>query len=357
MGHAKFDRPLIARQTTRFVTDVTAYAIKPEVTITPAGHAMPVSWAPVAGASEAEVTSAFVEITPTRQAVIESVQSTPKDGTYELAIPAHKRVRSIDLSSLRWVHAVHNEEIKTPLRSSSDMGGEIRLTVSIPDTQNQMTTVYTVPSVGGHHGVPAMFRGAALSNAVLSVPEIDARKVCIGLVTDERPEDWNARTVELASSVGASLLTLATDLSLLGLDGQEVWAFPGEFTTSTPKATADLRASIEASFTTALKEQRPLAGQITLKATNTAPVGIQFSEPQGALIRRIAKVPTITLEGDPVIAPFTVAPEVALASEQPASAIASVSVKYAGIRLLESVQPTAPDAANVRGVVVRAEPI
>ncbi|HEY0811335.1 MAG TPA: hypothetical protein VGD49_14295, partial [Longimicrobiales bacterium] len=152
-------------------------------------------------------------------------------------------------------------------------------------------------------------------------------------------------------------LTLATDLSLLGLDGQEVWAFPGEFTTSTPKATADLRASIEASFTTALKEQRPLAGQITLKATNTAPVGIQFSEPQGALIRRIAKVPTITLEGDPVIAPFTVAPEVALASEQPASAIASVSVKYAGIRLLESVQPTAPDAANVRGVVVRAEPI
>ena len=326
------------------------------VGVGPPGHTVRVSWAGADGATKAEVESASATIGPVLSVTNEQIAVTAVGAEHEIAIARGKRVLALHLDGFKRVQRIGEgaESVEIPLTSGSQLGSGNRLVVSTPDTKGEFAAAFAIPAIGARGKLPSMFTGASFGGGVLNLPEVDARRLRLSLTEKDSPEDWSSVEMRLASILTASLGTMPTNLELTGPDGTVLWAFPGEMPLDTPDHSVDLRIPLQAALNKALAEERPLDFPLILTGTAGSQARFRFTGTHGALVRSFPGITTIQLAGDPVARPLA-GPR--LADETPASVIGDLTVKYAGIRLLENVSDPIPAAGEAAGLVVTDQPI
>ena len=323
-----------------------AAIIAPPVDIPPGGHDIRVQWAGVAGASDIDVRTAQVTISPDVVEQHLGVLTVSNDGNDRIvAVPAGKRIRYLTLNGVK-------TDANAPVVSSGDLAGR-RLTVTVQSGGPVPSPQYAVPACPSRGMIPQSLTGASLANKVLALPDVAGSKLRLSLVEGSFPEEFVKHPWTLGEVSGVAAV-LPHDLSLVEPDGATVvWAFPGEMPAGTPDAVADLRMSFKKLATAALKAGQPLDFTFKLKAADPARVGMRVSGASGALLRSFPGVLENSLEGDPVTLTLS-AP--ALASEQPTAVTAGLNITYLGMRILEDLSDAFPAATgNVGGMVVEED--
>jgi hypothetical protein len=320
--------------------------LMPETDLTPAGIPIRVQWQPVEGATEAEVASASVSIAPAVRMENLGTLTLATDGDQRVVtVPSDKRIRSLTLSGFK-------TDDNAEAASAGDLSSRNRRLAVIVQAGNQTPAPqHTVPEIARRNLMPPLLTGASYENRVLTLPDVVGTKIRLALVEGNAPEDFQTRSMSLSSVTGVAAI-LPRDLEILEPDNSTiVWAFPGEMPAETPTQSAELRMSVQKLVSAALKSEQPLDFSFRLKTTNNARVRYSFSRARGALLRTFPGVITTRLEGDAVQLALVAAPP--LAAEQPASAIADLTVKYDGFRVHSDLSDTVPpQAGNIGGPIV-----
>lgn len=331
---------------------VSLAGLLPAVAVDGEGHAIRASWAPVYGATRAELASATVRIGVA--VVDEQLGDLPlvKDGAaYVVTIPGGKRIASLTLHGMK-------DAAGNPVSGSATLPTvpeEHRLVVRPQQGSQPGAPLHAVPSSPARGMLPRSLTGASFSNGVLSLPNVAAPKLRLSLVIRPYPDEFQEQpfTIERVSGVAA---VFPTDLQLLDDKGVALWAFPGEYPPGKPPFPFDLRANFEPALNAALAANagQPLVVTFRLKGKAPGKAGFAFDGARGALVRDFPATPimSLVLEGDPM--PLPIADR--LADETPSSVTTDLTVTYSGIRVLEELSDTLP-AAPVAGFVVGAEPV
>ncbi len=318
------------------------------VEVAPPGHAIGVVWQNVLGASKVEIQSARARIAP---AIVEKSLGelhVQNSGNHRLVtIPSGKRIRSLTLNGLKG----ENPDAEDPfvaLNNESDLRNNgFRLLVSIPDGQGGFLPAHTVPSVSARGVLPASLTGAGYHNKVLTLPDVAANRIRLSVVKRNFPEDFEPVNMQLDSVIGRAAI-LPRDLQLVDPAGAAAWSFPGELPPQTPATEIDLRFALEANLNAALKSKQALEVTFHLRAAEAAKVEFRFDGARGALLRDFPGVTRTVLEGEPVV----LASAAALAEERPSSVTADLTVRYEGVRILETVSDAFPSSlGNVHGII------
>jgi hypothetical protein len=325
--------------------DQTAVFLSP-VDIGAPGHQIPLNWAPVPGATKAEVTRATLTLYPS--VVEESSAGAPiqKNGNgWIVTVPAKKRVRALALYGFK---QPGGGELKSSLPAGA------RIAVAFPKLQGSgfESPRFSVPAVAAKGEVPATLTGASFSNRTLSLnPAVAASKVRFALVTGENPLEFAEQATELGS-VNLTTHTTAQNAKVVIDGGEPQWQTP-EFDPAAPSVEVDLRAGLETALNKKLKAQQTPQSAITISADAPANMIFRFSGASGSLVRAETGVVKVALEGDPVALPLAAA----LASETPSSVTGDLTLHYSGIRILETVSDPLPSpSAALSGMIVGAEP-
>lgn len=323
----------------------TRVLLAPGIDVPAEGRAIRVQWAPVAGASDAQVDSASIQIGP---AVLERnlgplpVAQAGDDRL--ITVPPNTRIRALTLDGLKTDNG-------TVAPSETELSAQARrLAVTLETGGPSPAPQYAVRPCDARRMIPASLTGATYANRVLWLPDVAASKIRLSLVEGGFPEEFTKRSMTLAGVTGLGAL-LPRDLALTEPDGATVvWAFPNEMPLGTPDLAVDLSASLTKLIAAALKADQPLDFTYRLKGDDAARVTFRFSGAKGALRRPFAGVLEHTLEGDPVALALPGSP---LAGESPSKATGDLTVEYQGMRILESVSDPVPTAAgDVAGLVV-----
>ena len=321
----------------------------PAVNVAPPGHTIAFSWNAVAGATSVEVTSAEAEI---GSAVVEevlgdlSVGGTGSDRT--ITIPGGKRIRRLTLQDLKAADGTILQS-EPALRAKS-----LRLVVTLPDGAGGWTPpLYSVPPVPRRNLIPASLTGATFSSGTLNLPDVAAAQIRLTLVTKDFPEDFVSEpSWSLGRVTGVAALP-SKDLQLIGADNAVVWAFPGELPPESPSVPVDLRFALEQAFGTAISNGAAPNTTFRLQGASPTRAGLSVDTARGAIVRAFPGVLRAELAGDRAALQLQGPP---LAAEQPSSVMADVTVRYEGVRILESVSDAVPAAAGgVNGTVVAGQ--
>jgi len=317
--------------------------LTPPVDIPSDGFPIRVQWNGASGATDIEITRAEATISPDIVEQNLGVLTVTSDGQdYLVAVPSGKRIRYLTLDGVKT-----DEDVT--ITSSGDLSGQ-RLAVTVQSGGSVPSPQYSVPACPRRGMIPQSLTGASLENKVLALPDVAGNKIRLSMVDGDSPDSFSKHSWTLGEVTGVAA-GLPHNLSLVEPDGSTaVWAFPGEMPTGSPTAFADLRMSVKKLAAAALKSGQPLDFTFKVKADSPARIVLSVPTPSGSLVRTFLGVLPNLLAGDPVVLPLT-APN--LASEQPASVTAGVTVTYQGMRILESVSDAFPSAAgNVGGIVV-----
>lgn len=334
------------------------------VDVAPPGHKVRIQWNGARGANGVEVTQATAEIGPAlaQQTFDDWMAGTCDHSNFcEVNVQPNWLLESLTLVGLEVHDSRAGPTEDVVLKSQSDLAGRgLRLVVSTPSgPDNAMSPAYSVPSVGQRGMLPPMRTGASFSapagvgHGVLSLPEVPGPKVRLSVASGNFPEEFAPLPISV-DSVSAQAVIPPRNLQLLGPDGAAVWAFPGVLPPQSPTAEVDLRLSIQKAFEAALKSGQPLDATFTLRGDAPGRAYFRFSGTRGALLRTISGVLQNRLEGEPTRLELGEPP----ADETPASAVADLSVKYEGIRILETISDPFPSGqGNIGGPVVTSAPV
>jgi hypothetical protein len=329
------------------------------VDVAPPGHAIDVAWDEVSGATGIEVDAASAYVAPvTVEESLGELPVTPDDAHRIVAVPGGKRIVRLNLNGLK--KRRNADEDWASLSSSGDLAeAGPRLVVSIQDPTAGWIPLYTVPPVPPRGVLPRMFGGASFDSGVLTLPgEFPASSLRLSVVENHYPEDFNVLEMEVDHVYGWATLP-PKDLELVGPDGGQVWAFPGELPANTPPIAVDLRFACESALNAALAAGEPLDTPFHLRGAAPGNVDFMFLGATGALVRTFPGVLRTGLAGEPELLALTERLEgVPLADEQPSSATADLTVRYDGLRLLAAVADQVPSTdVAIGGVVVAGEPV
>ena len=327
------------------------------VDVSKPGYAIPIHWAGVRGASDVEVTSgslSFVAQTATQP--LGELAFTAQGKSWVVTIPGGRAVGRLQLDGLK----VKNDDgTFSPLNSG--LSESTRLVVSIQDPSAGWLPVYSVPAVSSRGVLPAMFQGASYSNKVLTLPgTVASPKLLLSLVKNPFPEDFELRDMQLAKITGWAAAA-PRNLELAGPDGAVIWSQPGDLPVGSAPISIDLRLPVQAALKATLAAaggvDTPLEVTFHLRGDPPSSVGIHLAAIHGALLRTFPGVIRTELQPDASSPDF--ASRLSgqpLANEAPASAAADLTVRYAGLRILESVSSAVPAAAgNIGGLVVSSQ--
>lgn len=346
--------------------EVPTYAVQAfgGVDVAPPGHEVRIQWNGARGANGVEVTQATAEIGPAlaQQIFDDWMAGTCDHSNFcEVNVQPNWLVDSLTLVGLEVHDNRAGETEDVTLKSSDDLASRgLRLVVSTPSgPDNAMSPAYSVPSVGQRGALPPMLSGASFSaptdvgHGVLNLPEVPGPKIRLAVASGNFPEEFAPLPISV-DSVAAQAVIPPRNLQLLDPDGAAVWAFPGVLPVQSPTAEVDLRLSIQKVFDAALKSGQPLDATFTLRGDAPGRAYFRFSGARGALLRTVSGVLQNKLEGDPACLDLGEP----LADETPASAVADISVKYEGIRILETVSDPFPSSqGNIGGPVVTSTPV
>jgi len=326
-----------------------APAALPEVD-TGAGFSTRLDWAPLPGATSAELSTATATIVPVLATATQTLNVRAVGNARQVSVPSGKRLVALNLAGFKWLRGPGDEV------SIFGERGDVRLVVSIPDARGEMMPVIAVPEVGRRRLMPSSFTGASFRGGVLAFnPPLDARQVRLSLTEGiNDPDDWSAEPIDLAPAITASLGTPSTGLGLTGPDEAAYWAFPGALPA---EAVVDLAAPLAAALNTQLKSGAAPSIALSLRGAAGSKAGFRLVV-QGALVRSLPGVWATTLAGDPEqLGLGEGVQHVRLAAEQPTSVVADLTVHYSGLRLLETVSDASPAGqGGVAGVIVTDQP-
>lgn len=311
------------------------------VSIAPPGHAVSVSWNPVAGATGAEVTSASLTLYPAVAEEVHADATVRSDGAgWSIDVPATRRVRAIALVGLK-------QPGGDTLTQSLPPG--MRLSVAFPRVQGGGfdSPRFAVPPVSRDNAVPETLTGASYSGGVLTMtPATAASRVRVALVDGANPSSFTDQPTQL-TRVNLTTHAAARNAQVIGPEGEVVWQVP-EFDPDAEAAEIDLRHVLEATFNTQARSGQTLQATCTVTADAPAKAVVILNRIAGFLVRADDGVLRTVLEGDPVQPAFA-AP---FAGELPHGATGDLTVRYDGIRILETVSDPVPGATAISGVVV-----
>jgi hypothetical protein len=315
------------------------------VAIGGAGQTIAVNWAAAAGATKVVVDSAAATIGAATATENHADLPARKDGNgWIVDLPAGRRLSGLTLVGFK---PAGGDELV------SSVPGDGHITIAFPAQKGGGfdSPRFAVPALDGHGAIPPILAGASFYDRVLRLdPPVDAGRVRIALVTGNDPPSFDEQDTEL-STVHARTDTPPRNARLAGPDGAVVWQTP-LFEPDAPDATADFRAPLEAALGAKLTAKSPLNVSFTLSADGPAEAYLTVAGPSGALLRIEKDVLHIALEGDPVALPLA-AP---IAPETPAVVTGDVSLRYTGLRLLETVSDRGPAAGTpLAGAIVGAD--
>jgi len=316
----------------------------PPVNIASPGHDIAVNWAPVLGATKAEVTEATATLAPS--SVIETqtdVPATAKGNGWVIGIPSPKRLSSLTLHGFK---EPDQDEIV------SSVPGNRHITLEFPSQQGQGYDPprFAVQALAAGDNVRPLLSGAGFSNRVLRLDTaVSAKNVLLSLVEGENPTQFSSKATQL-SSVDITTETAANNAKLTGPDGTVVWQTTA-FDPDGPDATVDLRAPLQAALNQQLAKNQAPQAKFTLSADDPAQVYLSLAGPSGALLRTEKSVISTSVEGDPAALQLS-GP---LADEVPAGVTADLTVKYEGIRIFENASDDLPALGDaISGTIVGA---
>lgn len=322
----------------------------------PEGAAFPISWVTADGADSIELDPVTLTVRCDGDADFagiplgELTAQTPGTGQMVIPIPGGRRLRAVHLAGLE---TDTPGEDRVPLRNADDLAAHgVRLAVSAPDPVKGgwAAPVVSVASVGPRGAIPATLTGATFADSVLRLPDVAGGRLRISLVKGDTPEQFTPVGCRFATLTGWAS-PIAKDLTLTGVDGQTLWAFPGELLPGT-EAVADVTAVVSASLEALRATGAPLTGALTLRAAAPSRIGVEMAEVAGSLLRRIPGTTSIVLQGEPE--GFLV-PGVPLAAVPPTTVVADLHVTYAGMRLA-AISDALPQTGAVSGQVVGERP-
>jgi hypothetical protein len=333
---------MAAREFARETVDRTQRFVLQEPTdIAAPGHAVSLAWNPVAGATAAEVTTASLTLVP---AVAEETHANATyrgDGAgWSIDVPAKRRVKAIALAGLK-------QPGGNTLTDSLPPG--MRLSVAFPPVKGGGfdSPRFSVPPVNRDGAVPPTLTGATFGGGVLRMtPATAASRVRVALVAGDNPSSFNDQPTEL-TSVNLTTHAAARNAKVSGPDGVVVWEVP-EFDPDAEPAEVDLRHVLEAAFNTQARSGDTLQATFTVIADPPAKAVVVLNRISGFLVRVEDGVVRTVLEGDPAT-PLFAGP---FASEQPAGVVGDLTIRYDGIRILETVSDPLPSATAIAGIVV-----
>ncbi len=138
-----------------------------------------------------------------------------------------------------------------------------------------------------------------------------------------------------------------------------MWAFPGELPPEAPAVEVDLRVAFETALNAALAAGEPLDLVYRLRGAPPGEAGFSFARARGSVVRAFPGVLRAVLEGDPTTgldlgAALGGQP---LSEERPTSVTADLSVRYEGVRVLETLSDPVPAPGGANGQVVGEKPL
>jgi hypothetical protein len=328
-----------------------AFKLFQEVELAPPGHVIRVQWQAALGATVAEVNPAELLV---RAAVVEeAMPDMPvevQNNFAKIKIPAGKRVRRLLLNDLKLILA---EDDKRTIRNSSDLpqvdGQPTRLVVGWQPAQ------FSVPAVGARGGNPPVLTGARYQNNVLNLPDIEATTITLGITRGSLPEEFSPLAISVGGVSGTAAI-VSRDIELVNPAGKKLFALPGEYPADAAAASVQLGQFVQESLNEALGKSELLDINFRLRGKAPGKAGINQASISGALVRTFTGIGTTNLAGEPALGDPTANPPVLtggkpLAAEVPAAARGDLTVRYEGLRILETVSDDFPSGA-VSGAVV-----
>jgi hypothetical protein len=298
------------------------------------GLVLPIEWAPVAGATDAEVTEATLVL-----------QSALAEETFpDVPVASEGNHRVLTVPAGRSVAAIGVGVTLNP--------GE-RLTLSLPAQRGGWEApIFASTGVSNGSMAPQSPRRAPFANNLFTLPDaVSAARLRLSKVTGDDIASFSPVAFD-PGRVNLTATTPPRNLRVLGPDQAAVWQAP-ELPNGAPPVTIDLKTPLEIAFRKQLARQATPSASVTVTADAPARAFVTMGAVHGALVRLEDGITTIALDGAP--RPLTLATP--FASEPPSSVVGSLTVKYEGLRLLETVSDPMPAAgAAVSGVIVGPEP-
>ncbi len=332
------------------IHDLGYYTLGQQITIPAGGHPVRFNWPPVPGATGAEVTAAAIRISPVATQHSIGELTIKQTGSHYEVTTGSKRIRTLKLTNLKFTAPGADEQ--TTLQNTSDLPGGWRLVVSLPDGNGGwLPPSHSVPSVGSQGMIPATLTGATFANRVLTLPDIVTPKIRLTLAEGGTPDDFSPQSFTLAKVEGTETLGVK-DLLVEAPDGVTLAAFPGDLPLGRPPLDIDLRVPLETAMETALAAGA--APDVTFTIRGSGTIRLVVIAADGSLLREVPGVTRTVIEGDP-LTPALSGP---FPTESATATTADLTVRYEGVRLLETVTDPVPAVqGGLIGEVVMESPV
>ncbi|PZW43008.1 hypothetical protein C8P66_11733 [Humitalea rosea] len=311
---------------------VMATLLLPVIEVTTQGHALAVDWGSTPpGATRVEVTSASLALTPLSRDTTLGALQLAKDGRgYKVTAPTGRRLTRIVLHGLKAGESSLSDRAKLVERG-------LRLAVAVPDGSGRFTPTGATPGVPGAGLVPPLPQ-PGYTAGVLDLGSNVASRLRLSLVTGDGPDRFTEDATMALERVEGVAADPPLDLKLAGESGAPVlWAFPGEMPSGGAATQADLRVAVETALQAAVDAGAAPRLPLRLTAGRASQLRLASFQAHGTLIRRIASVPTLEIQGE--AAPL---PAEAPLPERPNTATADLSLRYLGIRLVPELSDAVP---------------
>ena len=297
------------------------------------GLVLPVNWAAVAGATDVEVTHATLLLDAAlAEETFPDVPVSSEGNHRVVTVPGGRSVKSIGLDVTLNV-------------------GE-RLTLSLPALRGGWEApLFASTGVSNGAMAPQSPQGASFANNLFKLPHaVAAQKLRLSKVTGDKITDFNPVAFDV-TKVNLTATTPPRNLRVLGPDQTPVWQAP-ELPDGSPQVVVDLKTPLEIAFRKRVGVKAGLSATITVAADAPGRAFVTMGDVHGALLRVAEGITTVTLDGAP--RPLTLASP--LASEQPGSVVGDLTIRYDGMRILESVSDPMPATIGaVSGAIVGPE--
>ncbi len=310
------------------------------------GAGFDVSWPDISGATAVEVDAASLTVYP-----LAGGSSGRSLGTLVGALEGTEAVVTVPDGPVP-LRSLHLEGLEVfdgdwlAVRDGGDLPDGWRVAVSVPQGDGFSAPAFAVPPLDLNRGViPSMLAGGSLEDRVLRLPDVDAARVRLQVLSGDFPDGLQPRQFRV-DSISARAAPEPVDLEAVDASGQTVWRQRGRLAAPT---TIDLRAPLKRALEAAIAAGDGPRTTITVKSGKPGQVRTAGVAAAGRVLRRFTDKVVAECDGDDAPLPLPAPP---LDTRAPARAAGDVVIRHRGLRLhpLSDAVPDRP--GDLRGPVL-----
>ena len=298
------------------------------------GLAIPVRWAPVEGAGDVEVSDATLKFDAALAEETFPDVPVSEEGPHKIvAVPQGRGVKAIGLDV-------------TLLQGQ-------RLTLSLPGLRGGWEApLFASEGVSNGAMAPQSPEGAPLANGLFTLPRpVSASKLRLSVVTGDKITNFEPVPFTL-SKVNLNTTTTPRNIRVLGPDSAAVWQAP-ELPAGSPQVVVDLKTSLEIALKRRIDAKEAPEATVTVVGDAPSRALVSTLRVRGSVLRIVEGISSVTLDG----MPRPISSGAALSAERPSSVVGDLTVRYEGLRILETVSDEVPAAFSAAaGLIVGTAP-